>query len=384
MSLRELQAKLQKASKGTHVSILSESDIAASNVWIPTPSYDFNRILSGSLFKGIPSKMFTVLVGPEASFKSSFMALCLANAQREGFTPVVVDTEGSWTVDFVRRWGLDPENMLYVYTPWVDEIMVILGQLISDDMNRMALAVDSIGGLETIKLLDDAEKGDVKSDQGTLQRKIKRLLKMIVNICKSKDSVGYAAAHYYGNPSGYGDPQQVGGGFYLKLAPDIIVSLKKTKIYDKPKGEDRKVIGTEITAIALKNRIYPPFNEAIVEIDYVNGINPYAGLLPIAIDAGIITQGGAWYTHTASGTKVQGGDKVIQIFVDHPEILTELDEWVKKSGYSTINQEVKIKEEMETSDKPNKNVEFPSYDVVNDGVDIEKRNGKRRKKDGTE
>jgi hypothetical protein len=35
------------------------------------------------------------LVGPEASFKSSFSALCAANSQKEGYTPIVIDTEGA-------------------------------------------------------------------------------------------------------------------------------------------------------------------------------------------------------------------------------------------------------------------------------------------------
>jgi RecA/RadA recombinase len=54
-----------------------------------------NRILSGSLFKGIPEKTMTMLVGPEASFKSSFMCLSMANAQSMGYTPVIIDTEGA-------------------------------------------------------------------------------------------------------------------------------------------------------------------------------------------------------------------------------------------------------------------------------------------------
>jgi hypothetical protein len=47
------------------------------------------------LFKGIPEKTMTLLVGPEASFKSSFMALTMANAQKSGFLPVIFDTEGA-------------------------------------------------------------------------------------------------------------------------------------------------------------------------------------------------------------------------------------------------------------------------------------------------
>ena len=54
MNLLDLKKKIEKASKGIHVSILSESDIAQVNEWVPTPSYDLNRVLTGDLFKGLP------------------------------------------------------------------------------------------------------------------------------------------------------------------------------------------------------------------------------------------------------------------------------------------------------------------------------------------
>jgi hypothetical protein len=43
-----------------------------------------NRVLSGNIYKGLPEKTMTLLVGPEASFKSSFMCLSMANAQKQG------------------------------------------------------------------------------------------------------------------------------------------------------------------------------------------------------------------------------------------------------------------------------------------------------------
>ena len=262
------------------------------------------------------------------------MCLCAAEAQRRGYTPVIIDTEGAWTGDFVSRWGMDPKNMLYLYTPWVDEINVALGQIIDSGDQKLCIILDSIGGMEALKLLDDAVKGDVKADQGTLQKKIKRTLKMILNICKQQNSIALASGHYYGNPSGYGDADQVGGGKFAKLAPDVIIALKKSKMYDK----DKNVIGNAITAITLKNRFYPPFNEALVEIDYKNGINSMAGLVPLAIEAGLIEKGGAWYTNTVTGDKVQGelnAEKCID-----ESLLKKLDEFIANTGYSTINEHV--------------------------------------------
>ena len=345
MSIEDLKKKLQGSVKGVHIEVLSESKIASERTWFPTPSYDLNRILSGSLYKGLPSKSLTLLVAPESSFKSSFICLCAAKAQKKGYTPVIFDTEGAWTKDFVERWGMDADNILYIYTPWIDKVMVMLGQLIDDEKtDQLFLILDSLGGLEKLKMVTDAVGKDkrVKADQGTLQKEIKRMLKMILNIVKGKNSVGMMAGHFFGNPNSYGGADEIGGGKFAKLAPDIIVSQKKINILKDPKAafKDRVVIGTMIKAMTLKNRYYPPFQEATIDINYKDGIDKFAGLLDMAIDIGLVKQGGAWFT-MPNDEKCQGSINAIQWFNDNPDVILDgLEEFLSATGYSTINEEM--------------------------------------------
>lgn len=347
MTLEDLRSRISKASKGTHVSVMSSSEIARQTVNIATPAYDLNRILSGSLFRGIPGRSLSLFVGPETSGKSSIMCLCLAEAQKQGYTPVVIDSEGAWTNEFVKRWGMDPDNMLYIYDMWVDSIMVTLGQIIEGEDDNLALVLDSMGALESKKLIKDAVDGEVKADQGQLQRKIKRMLKMLQDISVKKNCMVMVAGHFYGSPGMYGNAEQVGGGFYAKLAPQIIVSLKKKKILDSNKN----VIGNEVKAITLKDRFYPPFNEATVEIDYRKGINPYAGMLDLAIEAGLAEKGGGGWV-TINGKKYQGEVNAQKGLKEDPEILNKIDEWLKTTGYSTINEKIKVMEESVQEEEP--------------------------------
>ena len=362
MSLDSLRDKIAKKAKGVHVSILSQSEIATSTENIPTPAYDLNRILSGSLFKGIPSRTLSLFVGPEASGKSSFMCLCLAKAQKEGYSIVVLDTEGAWNENFVTRWGLDPKEMLYIYTPWVDKVCVSLGQIIDSGDTKIALVIDSVGAMEIFKLVEDSVSGDVKADQGRLQKDQKRMLKMLQNIAKNQNSIVMCAGHYYGSPSTYGSAEEVGGGKYMKLGPDIIVSLKKSKLFEN--GDKKKIIGNAVKAITLKNRYYPPFQEAIVEIDYRKGINSYAGILDLAIEAGLASVGGSWFT--IDDEKFQGATNATEGLRNDKTILNKLDEWLKQTGYSTINENIveatkilekeivdDIEEEIDKNDKLN-------------------------------
>ena len=334
-----LKKSIEKNVKGVHVSVLADSDIATGRFILTTPAMDLNRILSGSLRGGIPSRNLIAIVGPEHSFKSSFMVLCMANAQKLGYKPVILDTEGGITDEFCARWGLDPENILYVYTPWIHEVKSVIAQIRESGEQGYVIGIDSVGGLDRYKSFTDAVKGDPKADQGLLQKEIRSTLKLLLNICIAQNSVGIACGHYYGMPSSVPMPDQIGGGKAMKLFPSILISLRKTylKEGDVKSGD---IIGNRITATTLKNRMYPPFQQSTVDIDYKSGINEYAGVMDLAVEAGIIQRaGGGWHTYKTD--KVQGEAKALEWLPKIPGLIEKIDKWLENTGYSTLNLEIK-------------------------------------------
>lgn len=348
MSIEQLKKLLLEKSKGSLISTVGED---VTRDWFVTPALDLNRILSGSLYKSVQSGCHVVLCGPEASGKSSFMALLLADAQKKGYLPIIIDAEGNWDRSFISRWGIDPENVLIIPSLWIEDIMVELARLIEEGYEKMAIVVDSIGAIESRKLVDDGVAGDVKADQGTLQKKLKRMLKMLVGIAKFQDSVVFSAGHFYGNPTGYGSPEMLGGGKYYRLSADVIISLKKSAIYEFPEektvAKKGHIIGNSITAATLKNRKHPPFLEATVEIDYKKGVNEFAGLIDIAFDMGLIkTKGAGWYEFDKLNIKAQGKSNLInEVLVNHKkEFLEIVEEYLKTTGYSNINKDLELQE----------------------------------------
>ena len=336
-----LRKKIEKNVKGSHVSILSDSDIATNRFWVKTPALDLNRILSGSLNKGIQSRNLVGIVGPEHTFKTSFMTLCMAEAQRQGYKVVIIDTEGAITNDFCKRWGLDPTKALYVYTPWISEVKSVIAQIRSEEEGEgYVIGLDSVGGLDRLKSYNDAVGGDPKADQGLLQKEIRSMLKLLLNVCIKQNSIGIACGHMYGMPSRIPMPDQVGGGKAMKLFPSVLISLKKKNLLDGSKN----VIGSTISATTIKNRQYPPFQTGVVSIDYVNGIQEYAGMIELGIKAGLVEVGGSWYN--IDGKKVQGEKNAEKLLYDMPEYINKLDKWLEKTGYSTVNKELQEAEEM--------------------------------------
>lgn len=355
MNIEEFKQRLQKNIKGTHIELLKDSDIATIDNYLNGPSYDINRIISGSLYKGFPEKSVTCLVAPEGVFKSSLMAITAADAQKNGYTPVIIDTEGAFSNDFCERWGIDTSNIIYIYTIFIEKITTILGDIINNDDQNLFIIIDSLGGLESNKIIKDTTTGDkvAKADQGGLARKIKRMLKMLVTITKSQKSISMFSGHWYGKPDSYGSAEEIGGGKYVKLAADIIISMKKIPILQDPNAsyKDRVIIGSQISACTLKNRYYPPFNETNIEIDYKNGINKFAGLIDMALSCGIVQKSGSWFT-LPNGEKAQGMIKVTEWFKNNPDnILKELELILEKSGYSTMNEELAESQEILNEEK---------------------------------
>jgi hypothetical protein len=89
----------------------------------------------------------------------------------------------------------------------------------------------------------------------------------------------------------------------------------------------------------LKNHLYPPFQEATVDIDYRKGIDPFAGIVEMALEAGIIIANPPWYD-VGGGEKVNGKAALREYLRNDDSILGKLEEWIGNTGYSTVNPEL--------------------------------------------
>jgi recombination protein RecA len=288
-----LKAAINKKVGGAHCEVMSESNIAVCKEedCVKMPTYDLSRLMCGELKRGLPAKSLTLLVGVEHSFKSSLSILMARNALKNGYKPIIIDTEGGITNDFSKRWGLNTEDAFYVYSPWVEEVKGVLAQIKETGEEKYCIIIDSVGGLDKLKSYDDALKGDPKADMGTLARAIKSTLKLLVNIIKSQNSIGIITSHFYSQSGLIPMPDSVVGGKSVLLLPDIILYLKKGGKKDTNRAGSDKLINV----LTIKNRFSPIDRQGVVEIDYENGINEMAGMIDLAIELEVVEQKGAHF-----------------------------------------------------------------------------------------
>ena len=369
-----IQKDLEKNIKGVHVSTLSKSDVynIKEDEWVMTPSYDLNRILSGNIYHGIPTRSLVGIVGPEGSMKSSFMALCMADAQKKGFLPVIIDTERGCSAEFCKRWGIDPERIKIVYAPYVDQVGSVISTLLDvsrkSGRKKFIVGLDSLGGLDTDRYFSQALRDDIKSDQGLLAKSIKAMVKLFLNFCIETNSIGIMTGHYYSRPGLVPMPDAVGGGKSIRYFPSILISVKKHDI----KTKDKDVIGNLLTATTIKNRITPPFQQASVSLHYVDGLDPYAGLLDYMIDpVGLIEMEGNTYKIAKTGEKLGTSTaRANEGLKNHPELLDELNNWL------IINKQYSQVEELKNYYENNESVvDYPSEDDETEN----KTNGKKKR-----
>jgi recombination protein RecA len=150
-------------------------------------------------------------------------------------------------------------------------------------------------------------------------------------------------------------PDQIGGGKAMKLFPSIIISLKKEPLTETKGGP---IVGNVITATTLKNRAYPPFQQSKIMIDYRDGVRPFAGIVELGVDAGVIEKNGSWYNYEGErlGQGILNATQALENDV-FDGLIEDIDRWLVNTGYSSVSREVQQAEQLlqeEDVEKPKK------------------------------
>ena len=126
----------------------------------------------------------------------------------------------------------------------------------------------------------------------------------------------------------FGNPETTPGGRALKFYASVRLDVRgNTQIKGTGDQKDTNV-GKETKIKVVKNKVAPPFKEAMVEIMYGEGISRTGELLKIATDLDLIQKAGAWYSY--NGEKIgQGSENAKKFLADHPEIFDEIDHKVR-------------------------------------------------------
>jgi len=150
ISIDGLRTLINKTSGLEVAHNLNEENPTDVKEWIPTGSRWLDSIICRGRLGGIPVGKITEIAGLEGTGKSFMAAQIAANAQKMGITVVYLDAESAIDSGFMQRSGVNLDDMIYVQTQNVEQVMETIEVLMSTGQQRFLFIWDSLAMTPTI------------------------------------------------------------------------------------------------------------------------------------------------------------------------------------------------------------------------------------------
>lgn len=277
------------------IEIIEDSTISNIRDWIPTGNYILNACLSGDLFKGIPTGRVTTIAGPSQTGKSYLAVSICREAQKMGYTPVYLDSEGGMDKDFVSRLGCNPNDFLIKEVNTLKETTTFIANMCESLMAqvkdgaeppKIILVLDSLGNLTSDKEKADALSGNSAADF-TKAKDTKAMFRVITQPLSKLQIPMVCINHVYASIGSFVGGFTMAQGSGIQYAGSVTLTLASiAKLQDKENDKNAsKGVGAEsvkkngvlITAWPDKSRFCIP-HKIKFQIPYYKAPNPYIGL----------------------------------------------------------------------------------------------------------
>ena len=150
ISIDGLRTLINKTSGLEVAHNLNEENPTDVKEWIPTGSRWLDSIICRGQLAGIPVGKITEIAGLEGTGKSFMAAQIAGNAQKMGITVVYLDAESAIDSGFMQRSGVNLDEMIYVQTQNVEQVMETIEVLMASGQQRFLFIWDSLAMTPTI------------------------------------------------------------------------------------------------------------------------------------------------------------------------------------------------------------------------------------------
>lgn len=329
MFLSKIKEKLAK--ENPYVSLVEDGILSDVDYFTNTGSMMLNALLSGSIFGGIPNKKITVFAGETTVGKTYLCFSIMKNFLDSDPSAEVVymESEGAVTAQMFEEREIDPKRVLVVPVQTVQDFRKTSLQILEDysaleNKSPLLLVLDSLGNLSTTKEMEDSLSGKETQDM-TRSRLIKSAFRTITLKLSVANVPMIVTNHVYDEQSLF--PKKVmsgGSGIHYNAAVTIFLSKRKEK------DNTGDVVGNILTAKVVKSRFTKENSTGELYLDFIKGLNPYYGLLDVAVKYDLVKKVGNKYQFP-NGTSAfeKAIYKEPETFFTK-EFLVELDKYVRK------------------------------------------------------
>tara|TARA_R100000005_G_scaffold92413_1_gene65972 strand:- start:115 stop:1173 length:1059 start_codon:yes stop_codon:yes gene_type:complete len=289
--MSDLLKSMVKVSGNTYANVVNEGIESDINGFVDTGSYTFNALLSGSIYGGIPDNKILAIAGESATGKTFFTISIVQKFLVDNPDAVVLyfDSEQAVTSEMLTSRGVDAERIAVFPVATVEDFRHQCIQIVDnyrelprEDQKPMLIVLDSLGMLSTTKEMKDTAEGKDVRDM-TRAQVVKSTFRTLTLKLGEAGIPLIMTNHTYKVVGAYVPMSEMGGGTGLKYAASTIVYLTKKKVKE---GTD--VVGNIIHCKLYKGRLTKENSVVDVLLNYESGVNPYYGLLDIALKHGIV------------------------------------------------------------------------------------------------
>ena len=296
---------------------------------VPTGSLALDAALG---IGGVPKGRIIEIYGPESSGKTTLALHILAEAQKMGGEVAFVDAEHALDPVYAAALGVDIDNMLVSQPDTGEQALEITDALVRSGAVD-AVVVDSVAAL--------VPKQEIEGEMGDtfvgLQARLmsQALRKLAGTIAKTNCVVIFINQLRMKIGVMYGNPETTTGGNALKFYASVRLDVRRVESIK----EGSNVIGNKTRVKVVKNKVAPPFREAIFDIMYGEGISKWSELVDMAVQMDIVQKSGSWFSMGEERIG-QGKDSVKTFLQQNPEIAQQVEAQVRENLWK-LNQTAK-------------------------------------------
>lgn len=316
-AINTAMAQIEKMyGKGSIMRLGDQTDLSVD--YIPTGSLALDVALG---IGGLPKGRIVEIYGPESSGKTTLALHVVAEAQKKGGEVAFVDAEHALDPTYARALGVRVEDMLIAQPDTGEQALEITDALVRSGAVDVVV-VDSVAAL-TPRAEIEGEMGD--TFVGLQARLMSQALRKLAgNIAKTNCVVIFINQLRMKIGVMYGNPETTTGGNALKFYASVRIDIRRTEAIKN----GTEIVGNRTRAKIVKNKVAPPFKEAIFDIMYGEGISKWGELVDLAVQLELINKSGSWFS-IGDERIGQGRDNAKLYLQEHPDVADRIEQEVR-------------------------------------------------------
>ncbi len=305
--------------KGSIMKFSDRPKVTGSNV-IPSGSLALDIALG---IGGVPRGRVVEIFGPESSGKTTLALHMIAEAQKNKGIAAFIDAEHAMDPVYAKNIGINIDELIISQPDTGEQALEIAESLVRSNAVDI-IVIDSVAALVP-KAEIEGDMGDSSMGlQARLMSQALRKLTAIIN--KSRTTMIFVNQIREKIGIIFGNPETTPGGRALKFYSTIRLDIRRKASIKKNDSN----IGINVKVKVVKNKLAPPFQEAMFDIIFGKGISREGDIFNLGVIHDIIQKSGTWFSYKDMQLG-QGKENTKIYLTENPKISSEIEKKILKA-----------------------------------------------------